>query len=159
MNFIILLILLIIIIECESYCVKVSKTRKHSLNDNDNKYNNEIIPITYTNNGKERRALRAISNRMKQSSTLLILPSSISYNENFIKNVIESLDSKEMVLLKFNDIGKKKDVKEIISDICKQTKSEIIQVLGHTALIYKEKGKASMIRKALNDELERTKEI
>ena len=51
-------------------------------NDNDND-NNEIISNL---RGKERRALRAIANRMKQDLSLLQLPCSVSYNENFIKN-------------------------------------------------------------------------
>jgi len=159
---ILILILLLLLNSSESYSMikNLKKYTRTCLNDIEN---NDIITnnmITYTSNGKERRALRAIANRMKQDQTLLILPSSISFNDNFIKNVIESLESKEMILLKFNDIKKKSEVKQVMVAIQDRTKSELVQVLGHTALIYKEKkDNKSIIRKALNDELERTKEI
>ena len=157
-----ILILILIITIDNVNCYKLSKLFNNNIrtsriycidNDNDDKNNNGIIQ----RKGKERRALRAIANRMKQDLSLLILPCSVSYNDNFIKNIKESLDSKELILLKFHDIEKKKEVKEIMIDICDKSNSEIIQVVGHTALIYKEKEKNSKIRKVLKDEIEKSK--
>ena len=157
MAFIILLILLTInLLVCDSFIVKNIIKNRYLYCINNSEMTDDTI--SYTSNGKERRALRAIANRMKQDASLLTLPGSISYNENFIKNVKESLEAKEMILLKFNDSGKKKEVKQIMMDICKLSKSEIIQVVGHTALIFKEKSKSSIIRKAINEELVRTKD-
>ena len=161
MILIVILILLNALILCKSYhtnnIMKYRNSYISCINDNDIEINNELM-ITYTNNGKERRALRAIATRMKQDSSLLALPCSISYGDSFIRNIKESLEAKEMILLRFNDSGNKKEVKQIMSDICKQSDSEIIQIVGHTALIYKEKSKTSKMRKILNEELERTKD-
>ena len=155
----ILMIIIIAIINgvnCYNLSKFIVKSKKVSIlfcKDNDD---NEIIGDS--RKGKERRALRAIANRKKQDLSLLTLPCSVSYNENFIKNINESLEAKELILLRFHDIEKKKEVKQIMVDICSKSKSEIIQVVGHTALIYKEKEKNSSIKKLLIDELERTKE-
>jgi len=152
--------MLLNILLCQGYYAK--NIMKYSINSRLNCINNDNDNdsgslVTYTNNGKERRALRAIANRMKQDTSLLTLPCSVSYNDNFIRNIKESLEAKEMILLRFNDSNNKKEVKSIMDVISKQSNSEIIQIVGHTALIYKEK-KISKIRKILNDELERTKE-
>jgi len=152
--------MLLNILLCQGYYAK--NIMKYSINSGLNCINNDNDNdggslVTYTNNGKERRALRAIANRMKQDTSLLTLPCSVSYNDNFIRNIKESLEAKEMILLRFNDSNNKKEVKSIMDVISKQSNSEIIQIVGHTALIYKEK-KISKIRKILNDELERTKE-
>ena len=149
------------ILSCQGYYTKnimkynINRLRHVYCLNNDNDGDGALV--TYTNNGKERRALRTIANRMKQDTSLLTLPCSISYSDNFIRNIKESLEAKEMILLRFNDSSNKKEVKSIMDVISKQSNSEIIQIVGHTALIFKEK-KESKIRKILNDELERTKD-
>ena len=156
--------MLLNILSCQGYYTKnimkynINSRLRHAYCINNDGDGDSDSLVSYTNNGKERRALRAIANRMKQDTSLLTLPCSVSYSDNFIRNIKESLEAKEMILLRFNDSGNKKEVKSIMDVISKQSNSEIIQIVGHTALIYKEKKTLSKIRKILNDELERTKD-
>ena len=88
--------------------------------------------------GKDKRELRALANQMKAESALHTIQQSINNVEKSIPTIEDCLTAHKLVNIKV--IGgevKKKMVKEIAEDISERTGSQIIQVVGHTYLLYK----------------------
>ena len=102
--------------------------------------------------GYERRALRAISNRLKQDLGLVVLQCDESPSENFMSNLQDVLKSREMVQIRA-DVQKKKEAKELGSKLAEDTCSELVQVLGHTILLYRSCGPQGVVTKLLADEV------
>lgn len=87
--------------------------------------------------GSDRRALRAISIRLKTTDSLVMLQTKSNYNDNFIDNLDNVLKSRELVQIKLIDCKKKKDAKAVGIVIASSTQSELVQVVGHSILLYK----------------------
>jgi len=85
---------------------------------------------------KFRVALRATANKLKIDKKLHTIPFT-NITPNSIQNVRDSLCGHELVLLRLNALEKKADAQEIGDYICTETNSELIQVIGHTLLLYK----------------------
>ena len=88
--------------------------------------------------GKDKRELRALANQMKAESALHTIQQSINNVEKSIPTIEDCLTAHKLVNIKV--IGgevKKKMVKDIAEDISERTGSQIIQVVGHTYLLYK----------------------
>ncbi len=103
--------------------------------------------------GRERRLLRAIAGRFKTNKELV----GITYNhqdgsENAFKNIEATLLSREMLQLRF-DVPKKKEAKDLAGTICAELNSELVQVLGHTALIYRKAHPPGNVSRLLAEEL------
>lgn len=83
--------------------------------------------------GKQKRFLRSIA--CKQKAIFQIGKEGLSYN--LIEGVSNALRTKELVkisVLQNND----DDLKELAFDLARQTKSELVQIIGHTIVLYKE---------------------
>lgn len=110
--------------------------------------------------GKHRRILRSIANRNKLNNTIDV----IQYNkdslanirfqrykdDNAFKNLEKLLLTKELVIVKLN-VEKRKEAKVIGQEIANYTQSNLVQVIGHTLLLYKDNNK--LITQQLNKEL------
>lgn len=79
---------------------------------------------------------KEIMNQAPSAITINIGKSGV--NDNVIGEIKRQLKSNEIVRLKFaRNIAKNKD--DYISNIVSQTKSQLIDVRGHVAIIYKKK--------------------
>ena len=85
---------------------------------------------------KFRVALRATANKLKIDKKLHTIPFS-NITPNSIQNVRDSLCGHELVLLRLNALEKKADAQEIGDYVCTETNCELIQIIGHTLLLYK----------------------
>ena len=79
---------------------------------------------------------KEMMNRALSAMTINIGKSGV--NENVIEEIKRQLKANEIVKLKFaKNIARDKD--KYIDDIVTQTKSQLIDVRGHVAVIYKKK--------------------
>ena len=69
-----------------------------------------------------------------------------------MRNLEESLIAREMVLLKIK-VDKRKQAKEIGSDIASRSKANLVQSLGHTILLYRTSNPPKDITAMLSKEL------
>ena len=105
--------------------------------------------------GKHRRALRAVANRLKQDKTLdSLIYKTKQPKETSLLNLNNILNIKEMVLLKL-DVEKRKEAKILGLELAVETKSELIQVVGHTVLLYKQSSPPNNISNMLESELKK----
>ena len=80
---------------------------------------------------KFRVALRATANKLKIEKKLHTIPFT-NITPNSIQNVRDSLCGHAL-----NALDKKADAQEIGDYVCTETNSELIQIIGHTLLLYK----------------------
>ncbi|KAJ1420686.1 hypothetical protein B484DRAFT_453015 [Ochromonadaceae sp. CCMP2298] len=102
--------------------------------------------------GKHRRSLRSIAGRLKRSSEL----SSLFFNElsdQSLKNLDDTLKSNELVRISFVKVEKKAAAKELGEKLADQTKSELVQILGHTVLLYRAAVPPSKVTLLLKQEM------
>jgi len=99
--------------------------------------------------GKHRRSLRSIANRQKQNNELSIVQCNI-VSQDFMKNLEEVLSARELVQIKFN-VEKKTAAKELGKKMAEDTNSLLAQVVGHTALLYRETNPPGDISKMLRE--------
>lgn len=104
--------------------------------------------------GKHRRALRSIAGRFKQEdgNRLVSINYTVEGSANSMQNILSTLQARELVQLRL-DVAKKKEAKILATSICSELKCELIQVLGHTALLYLEGTPAGAVTKLLTEEL------
>jgi len=91
--------------------------------------------------GKERRALRAIANRLKQpdataSSKLTVLQFTPPTQDSFVKNMMQVLSKRELCQVRMV-VEKKKDAKVLGEELALASSSELIQTVGHSCLFFK----------------------
>ena len=93
--------------------------------------------------GSIRRFLRSIAARSGGDIAQVQLPinsvSTLSETSGFVVNLKDLLSTRELVKIK-TSMNKKKDVKAISGDIAKISDSEVVQVIGHTILLYRASG-------------------
>ena len=91
--------------------------------------------------GSTRRFLRSIAARggLAQVQLPINSASTLSETSGFIINLKNLLSTKELVKIK-TSYKKKNEVKAISDDIAKISKSEVVQVIGHTILLYRDNG-------------------
>ena len=58
-------------------------------------------------------------------------------NHNQVKGISEALDAQELIKVKLLDTCPD-DVRSVALELSVQTKSEVVQILGHTILLYRE---------------------
>ena len=108
-------------------------------------------------NGKHRRALRSIANRLKKEKLLPIVQFTLKNDiENPLKNINSLLDLKELLVVKI-DAEQSKVAKEVGELVASHTKSEIVQSLGHTVLLFRPHPTNNIISKLLESELSKPK--
>ena len=106
--------------------------------------------------GKRRRALRSIAGRRKKDGTIhqiewrgkklqskdddddVIVASSVPIDHRFLEALDASLWDHEMVLLRLNSVvQKKKEAKTLSGRVAEILDAHVVQVIGHTALLYR----------------------
>lgn len=105
--------------------------------------------------GFEKRGLRAIANRLKQSKILITLQQPKKFaedSEGFLLNLIEQLSAREMVNIKL-DVEKKSEAKIVALQFAEKTESEIVQVVGHSVLLYKRANPPKEVSELLSKEV------
>lgn len=91
---------------------------------------------------------------MKISKSLNIIPFN-SLTEGSVRNIKESLATHELLQLRLNNFDKSQDVKIICSSLADETGSEIVQILGHTVLLFKPTKPTSAVSLLLQQELDK----
>ena len=71
---------------------------------------------------------------------------------NAISNVMESLASHELVQLRLG-VEKKNEAKQLGLQLAEQTQSDVVQILGHTILLFRAATPPSRVSKLLTEEL------
>ncbi|KAG5191507.1 hypothetical protein JKP88DRAFT_231177 [Tribonema minus] len=88
--------------------------------------------------GKEKRALRALAGALKAESRLCTLQLGASLaSAAFVAQLRDSLRAFELVNVRSRTLAKKAECKELASSLAAETESEIVQVVGHTILLYR----------------------
>ena len=105
--------------------------------------------------GKERRALRAIANRLKTQSALAVLSCS-GVSDSFVANAKEVLAARSLLQVRFS-APDKKEVKMLCESLALATGAEVVQVLGHTGLFFLPSPRGGEMDKLLAQELASTK--
>ena len=82
--------------------------------------------------GKQKRYLRSIAST--QSATFRVGKEGVS--ENMIIGIRQGLEANEIVKVKVLD-NCTQDLNEIALDLSAGTKSEIVQIIGHTVILYR----------------------
>ena len=100
--------------------------------------------------GKHKRSLRSIANKFKQTKELSVIQWSQS-SESFMKNLEEVIAANELVQIRLN-VEKRKEAKEIGTQISLDTNSTLAQVVGHTVLLYRASSPPGRISKLLETE-------
>ena len=82
--------------------------------------------------GKQKRYLRSLAST--QSATFRVGKEGVS--ENMIIGIRQGLEANEIVKVKVLD-NCTQDLNEIALDLSAGTKSEIVQIIGHTIILYR----------------------
>ncbi len=91
-------------------------------------------------NGKQKRYLRSIA--VKQKAIFQIGKDGLS--ENLYKSVKEALKSRELVkisVLKTCEL----ELNEVVIDLCANTNSELVQIIGKSIVLYKQSKERKII--------------
>ena len=90
--------------------------------------------------GKERRALRALAGALKGENKLRTLQlAGADISEGFTAQLNDSLRAFELVNIKTRTITKKAECKELAEQLSSITASSVVQVVGHTVLLYRKR--------------------
>ena len=101
--------------------------------------------------GKQRRALRSLANKLKQSKELCVVQCN-EVTEPFKKNLLEQLNSLELVQVRLLSVEKRKEAETIGLELSAETEALLAQVVGHTILLYKESSPRGKVSKMLEKE-------
>lgn len=83
--------------------------------------------------GKQKRYLRGQAHHL--NAIFQVGKDGVSHNQ--VKGISEALDSQELIKVKLLDTCPD-DVRTVALELSVQTKSEVIQILGHTIILYRE---------------------
>ncbi len=81
---------------------------------------------------KQRKLLKSKAHHLKP----VVIIGKMDINDSVIKTVSESINSHELIKIKFNHYKDRKD--EMIKIINKKTNSELVSIIGNIAIIYKQ---------------------
>ena len=81
---------------------------------------------------KKRKTLKSKAHHLKP----VVIIGKTDVNDSIVKTVIESLDSHELIKIKFNHYKDRKG--ELIERINNKTNSELVSIIGNIAIIYKQ---------------------
>lgn len=148
----VLVLLLLSVILVESFhraLPRISSTRRFCIEEEEEGGSEESVF-----KGKHRRILRSIANRLKSNDEMSTLQYSgrIEKDDAFIDNLKSILIAHELVLIKAN-VKKKKEAKEMGLKLALSSGSELVQVVGHTILLYSSSGEDGKVTKMLGKEL------
>ena len=81
---------------------------------------------------KKRKTLKSKAHHI----TPVVIIGKTNINDSILKTVIESLDSHELIKIKFNHYKDRKA--ELVERINNKTNSELVSIIGNIAIIYKQ---------------------
>ena len=81
---------------------------------------------------KKRKTLKSKAHHLKP----VVIIGKTDVNDSIVKTVIESLDSHELIKIKFNHYKDRK--RELIEIINRKTKTQLISIIVNIAIIYKQ---------------------
>ena len=81
---------------------------------------------------KQRKTLKSKAHHLKP----VVIIGKMDINDSVIKTVSESINSHELIKVKFNQHKDRK--RELIEIINKKTKTQLISIIGNIAIIYKQ---------------------
>lgn len=110
----------------------------------------QFIYAAFSLDGKQRRSLRAIAARMKNTKTHVSIPFD-GLTPGSIKNIKESILKHEMVSVRFNSVDKKREAKSLAEIVAEACNCEVAQTVGHTALLYKQATPPQTVTRSLNE--------
>ena len=82
--------------------------------------------------GKQKRYLRSESHHLNA----IFQVGKESINDNQVKGIIEALDAQELIKVKLLE-SCPDNVHTVALELSVQTKSEVVQIIGHTIVLYK----------------------
>lgn len=100
--------------------------------------------------GRQRRSLRAIAARMKNTKTHISIPFDV-LSTGSISNIKDTISKHEMVSVRFNSIDKKSKAKYLAAAVAEACQCEVAQTVGHSALLYKEASPPKEVTILLNE--------
>jgi len=83
--------------------------------------------------GKQKRYLRSLAQTM--NATFQVVKEGVSHN--MIIGIRQSLDANELVKVKVLD-NCLEDLQQVALDLSAGTKSDIVQIIGHTIILYRQ---------------------
>lgn len=82
--------------------------------------------------GKQKRYLRALA----QSEKAIFQMGKDGLSDNYIDQIANALNARELVKISVLKTGPT-DLKEVSFDLARLTKSEVVQIIGRTIILYK----------------------
>ncbi len=86
--------------------------------------------------GKQKRFLRSEAHHL--NAIFQVGKDGVSSNQ--VKGICEALDSQELIKVKLLETCPD-DVRTVALELSVQTKAEVVQIIGHTVILYKESDK------------------
>lgn len=83
-------------------------------------------------NAAKKKAFRTIGHGLKPVVTV----ADKGLTEGVVKEALRALNDHELIKVKFA-VGDRKVKRQLIVSFCEQTEAELVQTIGHVALIYK----------------------
>eukprot|EP00638_Chattonella_subsalsa_P010402 CAMPEP_0117756856 /NCGR_PEP_ID=MMETSP0947-20121206/14352_1 /TAXON_ID=44440 /ORGANISM="Chattonella subsalsa, Strain CCMP2191" /LENGTH=123 /DNA_ID=CAMNT_0005576573 /DNA_START=419 /DNA_END=790 /DNA_ORIENTATION=+ len=91
--------------------------------------------------GKEKRALRSFAGQQKSKGKMFTINyaggADEEIAENFVRELETGLEAHELINIKMLYLKKKKLAKEVGEAMAQATQSKLVQVIGHSVLLYK----------------------
>jgi RNA-binding protein len=84
--------------------------------------------------GYQRKFLRGLAHRLKP----IVLIGQNGLTGAIVKTTDEALNKHELIKVKFNAYKEKDEKKEIIAEIENRTSAQLVGLIGHTAIFYRE---------------------
>jgi RNA-binding protein len=91
-------------------------------------------------NGKQKAYLRSLA----QNERAILQIGKDGLSDTLIQTLNDALKARELVKVSVLKTGPVDDMKETAFDLAMHTKSEVVQIIGHTIVLYK-KGKEAKI--------------
>ena len=94
----------------------------------------ETVPLSEKLSGKERRALRARAHHLHP----VVSVGAAGLSDSVLAELDIALDEHELVKLRIA-ADDREQRKKLIATMCQRTKAELVQRIGHTAVIYRKR--------------------
>jgi RNA-binding protein len=94
------------------------------------------VPLSEKLSAKERRALRARAHHLSPA----VIVGAAGASDALLAELEIALDVHELVKLRIA-ADDREQRKELIDQLCRRAKAELIQRIGHTAVVYRERSK------------------
>lgn len=85
---------------------------------------------------KQKSYLRGLAHKLKP----VVMIGNAGVTENIIKEIDSSLSHHELIKIRISGMDRK-DLTETAKILCKETNSELVNVIGHIAILYRQSKK------------------